>query len=280
MTNNEAKAIIIDQFKCYAPELAYGNDGFPPDMFDLLAELEEKSFWFKARNKILVHLFKKYIGEGQDKKVLEIGCGNGYVLKGLQTLNYQLTGSEIYLDGLKNVQKRINHVELIQLNALQIPFEEEFDAIGAFDVIEHIDDDISVIQQVHKALKQNGYFFITVPQYQFMWSYLDDYARHKRRYTQSELKNKLKQCGFEVPFCSSFVTTLFPFVVISRFLKKNKPLEKVTIEDVIKEFQIPSWMNNLFYQLMLMDYRLIKMNISLPFGNSIVAVAQKRFINT
>ncbi|GIV30228.1 MAG: methyltransferase [Bacteroidia bacterium] len=275
MNDTQPPFTIINGFKCYAPELAYGNDGFPPGMFDLLAELEEKSFWFKARNKILIHLFRKYLGEGQNKKVLEIGCGNGYVLKGLQSLKYQLTGSEIYLDGLKNVQKRINTVELIQLNALQMPFEEEFDAIGAFDVIEHIDDDLRVMQQVHKALKQNGYFFITVPQYQFMWSYLDDYAKHKRRYTQKELKTKLKQSGFQIKFCSSFVTTLFPFVVASRLTKKNKPIEQVTINDVIKEFQIPDWMNNLFYKCMLMDVLMIKQNIPLPFGNSIVVVAQK-----
>lgn len=272
---NNSLPVIINGFKCYAPELAYGNEGFPPDMFDLLAQLEEKSFWFKARNKILIHLFNKYLGRG-NKKVLEIGCGNGYVLRGLQTLGYHLVGSEIYLDGLNNVKKRIRGVELIQMDALNMPFENEFDAIGAFDVIEHIDDDVRVMQQVHQSLKNEGYFFITVPQYRFMWSYMDDYAKHKRRYSQKELKNKLKQSGFEVIFCSSFVTTLFPFVVISRFLKKNKPLEKVTVEDVIQEFQIPSWMNNLFYQLMLMDYQLIKMNIPLPFGNSIVVVAKKK----
>lgn len=266
---------IIDNFKCYAPELAYGNDGFPPDMFDLLAQLEEKSFWFKARNEILIHLFQKYLGKGNDKKVLEIGCGNGYVLRGLQALQYQLTGSEIYLDGLKNVQKRLPGVELIQLDALNMPFKNEWNAIGAFDVIEHIEEDKRVMQQVHQALKSDGYFFITVPQYQFMWSYLDDYAKHKRRYTQKEIKTKLEQCGFKVQYISSFVTTLFLLVLISRWMKKNKPIEEVSIDDVIQEFQIPDWMNRLFYILMQVDKFFIKRNISLPFGNSIVVVAQK-----
>ncbi|MEM4313268.1 MAG: class I SAM-dependent methyltransferase, partial [Thermoplasmata archaeon] len=216
--------VIIDNFKCYAPELAYGNDGFPPDMFDLLAELEENNFWFKARNNIIRHLCQKYLGRNNAKKVLEIGCGNGYVLRGLMDLGYHLTGSEIYLDGLKNVKKRLKeNVELIQMNALNIPFENQFDAIGAFDVIEHIEDDIKVMQETHKALKKEGYFIITVPQYQWMWSYLDDYAKHKRRYTQKELTKKLKQCGFEIKYISSFVTFLFPVVVISRMMKKNKP---------------------------------------------------------
>ena len=267
--------LLIDSFKCYAPELAYQNENFPHHMFDLLASLEENNFWFKARNTILHHLFEKYIGKNNHKQVLEIGCGNGYVLRALQDLNYHLIGSEIYLDGLKNVRKRLPHIELIQLDARHMPFENQLDAIGAFDVIEHIEEDHLVMQQVYKALKPNGYFLITVPQYLWMWSYLDDYAKHKRRYTQKELKNKLQQAGFQIEFISSFVTILFPFVYLSRLLKKNKPLEQVTIEDVIQEFKIPSWLNKLFYQLMLIDTWFIKQGIPLPFGNSLVVVAKK-----
>lgn len=66
--------VIIDNFKCYAPDLAHDNSGFPAYIFDLFAELEEKSFWFRARNEIIVYLFQKYVGIGKDKKVLEIGC--------------------------------------------------------------------------------------------------------------------------------------------------------------------------------------------------------------
>lgn len=266
---------IIEGFKCYAPELARKNEGFPPDMFDLLAQLEENNFWFKARNKILVSLFKKFVGENNPKKVLEIGCGNGFVLKALYSLNYPLIGSEIYLDGLKNVRKRLPDVELVQLDALNMPFFEELDAIGAFDVIEHIEEDVAVMKNVFQALKPKGYFFITVPQYQWMWSYLDDYAKHKRRYTSKELKSKLQSVGFEVVFLSSFVTILFPFVVISRMMKKNKPLEQVTMDDVIQEFKIPDWMNTLFYKLMLLETWFIKRGFQLPFGNSIVVVARK-----
>ncbi len=267
---------IIDGFKCYAPDLAIQNDGFPPDMFDLLASLEERNFWFKARNKILIHLFEKFLGKNApEKRVLEIGCGNGFVLKGLKPLGYELVGSEIYLEGLKNVKKRLPEIEIIQMDALDIPFVETFDAIGAFDVIEHITDDEKVLQNIYKALKPGGYCFITVPQYKWMWSYLDDYARHKRRYSQKELKQKIKEAGFEISFISSFVTILFPFVVLSRLMKKIKPPEQVTIEDMIQEFKIPEGLNKLFYRGMMIDTWCIKHNISLPFGNSIVVVAKK-----
>lgn len=94
----------------------------------------------------------------------------------------------IYIYGLKYAKKRVNDVELIQLDILNIPFNNEFDAIGAFDILEHIDDDIKAMQQVYNALKANGYFLITVPAYQFMWSYFDDFFKHKRRYSQKDIK--------------------------------------------------------------------------------------------
>ncbi len=269
--------VEIEGFKCYAPNLAFENDGFPSQVHDLLASLEEKNFWFKSRNEIIQELFKKFLGYNNNKKVLEIGCGNGFVLKGLQSLKYQLYGSEIYLEGLKNVSKRISNVELFQIDATDMPFQEEFDAIGAFDVIEHIDDDKKVMREIHKSLKSDGLLYITVPQYQWMWSYMDDYAKHKRRYKRTELKQKLQDTGFDVMFISSFVTILFPFVMLSRIMKKNKPIEEVTIDDVTKELILPSWLNKLFYQIMQIDRFLIKKEFSLPFGNSLVVVAKKTF---
>lgn len=169
----------------------------------------------------------------------------------------------------------MNDVELIQLDILNIPFNNEFDAIGAFDILEHIDDDIKAMQQVYNALKANGYFLITVPAYQFMWSYFDDFFKHKRRYSQKDIKTKLHMCGFDIKFLSSFLTILFPVVFLSRLLKKRKSIEKVNIDDITQEFRIPTWINNLFYRCMLMDFWFIKKNISLPFGNSILVVAQK-----
>jgi SAM-dependent methyltransferase len=180
-----------------------------------------------------------------------------------------------YLDGLKSIIKRLPQAEIIQLDALQMPFISEFDAIGAFDVIEHIQEDEKVIQNVHMALKPDGFFLITVPQHRFLWSYTDDFARHKRRYTRNELKSKLSRNKFRICFISSFVFTPFVFVLISRLIKKNKSMEKVTQKDIESEFLIPEWLNKLFYLLMMVDYHLIRAGCSLPFGSSLAVVAKK-----
>ena len=72
--------VTIDGFKCYSPEFAKENDGFPVSMFGYLAAKESKNFWYKSRNRVIQFLVKKYTGDSE-KKFLEIGCGTGYVLK-------------------------------------------------------------------------------------------------------------------------------------------------------------------------------------------------------
>lgn len=223
---DQKKAIeyeIHQGVKCYSPKLALENTDYPADVFKFMYEAENSNFWFISRNKVIQHLFHKHIGN-KEADILEIGCGTGYVLKGLQDKfsNYNLIGSEIHLEGIKFAKKRLSDVEFIQLDATQMPFNDTFDAIGAFDVLEHIEEDEQVMKEVHKSLRPLGHFFISVPQYQWMWSKTDDIAFHKRRYVRKELRNKLEKAGFEVVYVGSFVFSLFPFMFLSRLLKRSK----------------------------------------------------------
>jgi SAM-dependent methyltransferase len=267
---------LIDGIKCYAPEFAHENEGFSADSFKKLYDVEGDNFWFKSRNKVIQGLFKKYLGENKAAEVLEIGCGTGYVLNGLKDRfpSYSLIGSEIHLKGIEFAKKRLPEVDFIQLDATRIPFQEKFDAVGAFDVLEHIEEDVEVMKNVHKSLKKGGLFFISVPQYMFMWSQADDMAFHKRRYTRSEMKQKLESVGFEVAYLSSFVFTLFPLMYTSRKLRGKE--ERKTDKEDMEEFNIPPIVNKTFSAFMKIDEFLIKNGIKLPFGGSVIAVAKKK----
>jgi SAM-dependent methyltransferase len=158
-----------------------------------------------------------------------------------------------------------------------MPFENEFDAIGAFDVLEHIEDDVKVIQEVLKSLKKGGLFLISVPQHQWMWSINDDIAYHKRRYSRKELQHKLTKAGFEIVYVSSFVFMLFPAMYISRFFKQRKITvitDKIKIKEM-NELQLNPIINTIFGWFMKADFFLIKLGISLPLGGSLIAVAKK-----
>ena len=273
---NTDKFKEIDGIKCYAPDIAISKSDYPADLFHEFFKLESRNFWFKARNKMLIHLFKKYLGSSAKASVLEIGCGTGYVMQGLKAAcrNYEMYGAELHLEGLKFAKKRMPDVEFIQLDATDLPFENNFNAIGAFDVLEHIDEDQRVMDSVFKALKPGSHFFITVPQYRWMWSETDDIAFHKRRYTRKELKEKLINSGFQVKYMGSFVFFLFPFMIISRFINKTKSTD-TNNNAVMAELKIPSVLNTIFYFFTLIDVWLVKWGLSLPWGGSLVCVAYK-----
>lgn len=265
----------VDGFTLYAPHLANDNDGFDPASFEKLAAVEDKNFWFDGRRRIILSLLDRFFP--RVAQYLEIGCGTGHVLKGVSRAfpQWRITGSEIYLDGLRHAAKRVGAgVELCQMDACDIPFENEFDVIGAYDCIEHIDDDVAVLRQINKALRENGGVILTVPQHMFLWSEMDDIAHHKRRYVRGELEKKLQDCGFRVEYSTSYVFFLFPLMAASRLYRRIVPLKDKNVA-VDAEFSLPFWMNAFFSSLMRIEKMLIDAGVHFPFGGSRVIVARK-----
>jgi len=268
--------IEIDGFRCYAPDLAGDFADYPSEGFDVTAAVEAGSFWWRSRNRILRRTIERFADRSRRLDMLEIGCGIGGVVGELRRVPHlQLTASEIYLQGLRYARARFPDVTFIQLDATAMPFRAEFDIVGAFDVLEHIQDDEAVMQGVSRALRPGGLFLITVPQYQWMWSALDDIVRHKRRYGRTELRRKLHRNGFDLLFASSFVTLLFPAMAASRLLSRIRKRSSDRKEAFTSEVVLPPAVNRVCDWVMRADEAMVGAGVSLPFGGSLLAVARK-----
>ncbi|MFN4285605.1 MAG: methyltransferase domain-containing protein [Lacibacter sp.] len=231
--------------------------------------IEDRHFWFQSRNYCIKCLMRRFEQPGVSKTFLEIGCDTGVMPKHLSSSSaIKLSGAEIHLAGLQHARKRLPDVEFLQLDALKMPFHAAYDAVGMFDVLEHIDENVTAIRNVHKILVPRGLFFISVPQYAWMWSSTDDEAFHKRRYSRKESKEKLYQSGFRVLYYGSFMFTLFPFMYVSRILTKRR-------EGNGTELEMNPFINYVFRFLSRLDILLINAGFQLPFGGSIMCVAQK-----
>lgn len=129
------------------------------------------------------------------------------------------------------------------------PYRAEFDAIGAFDVIEHIDDDEEVMTSAHAALRPRGLFVVTVPQHAWLWSSTDKHAHHKRRYSRRELLTKLQRHGFALRFCTSFVFALLPLMYLSRLAKRGAAAQATEAADpTYAELHLPRALDALMGQ--------------------------------
>jgi ubiquinone/menaquinone biosynthesis C-methylase UbiE len=260
----------IDGIPAWAPELAFAGGGFKSEYFNTLSELEAENFWFRARNALIIWALKKYAPSFQS--FIEIGCGTGFVLSGIASIfqSAKLFGSEIFSNGLEFAARRVQKVQFMQMDARSIPYENEFDAIGAFDVLEHISEDERVLAETYRALKSGGILLLTVPQHRWLWSATDDYACHVRRYTAVELHSKLKQAGFTLLRSTSFVSLLLPMMLLSRRRHQNKK-----DFDPLKEFRISPVLNRILEVFLRLEHRMIQSGISLPMGGSRLVVASK-----
>lgn len=259
---------ISNRFPVFAPELAIENTGFDKSLFETLFQIEPSHFWFRSRNNLLIQSLKKYFPAAQN--FCEIGCGTGYVLQAISAENPRMavTGSEIYLSALDYAIKRIPHANLIQADICRFPYESEFDVIGSFDVLEHIDNDTLALQNINKALKNNGGLILTVPQHKWLWSNYDEMACHKRRYSRNELRVKLENAGFQILRMTSFLTFLLPFMMVSRFKKTTDPSSLLNIKRTI---------NSIFYKISLAEQALINRNVNFPIGGSLLCIARKNW---
>lgn len=129
-----------------------------------------------------------------------------------------------------------------------------------------------MLQQMYKALKPGGIVYITVPQHRWLWSVVDEYACHVRRYDANELNHKVSNAGFEIIRNTSFVSTLLPAMYLSRLLKRNKM--DVSI-DAMAELRINPMLNKVFEWLLNFELLLIRFGVSLPVGGSRLLVARK-----
>lgn len=263
---------LICGFAAYAPELADSAPGFSPEYFATLATLESKNFWFQARNALILWAFKKYFNNPH--RYLEIGCGTGFVLSAIADAfpGMQIFGSEVFVEGLSFAKQRVEKAHLFQMDAKQIPYQRMFDVIGAFDVIEHIDDDSRVLQQMHRALLPGGGIIITVPQHSWLWSSQDEAAHHERRYSSLDLQKKVCDAGFRIAWTSSFVSLLLPAMAVSRMRKVAAGSDAV---DLFSEFKISRALNFVLLKAMQLEMLLIRAGLRFPIGGSRILVAYK-----
>jgi len=245
------------------------KDPFPLDAYKRLAAAEGSSWWFLSRNKIIVWALQKY--NSDFKEFLEIGCGTGFVLKEIRKSfpDIKLHATEYFEEGLIYAKKRVPDAEFRVLDATKMKDLNLYNAVGAFDVIEHIKDDELALKNISNALKQEGNLFLTVPQHKWLWSAIDESSFHVRRYTKEDLIIKVENAGFEIIYTSSFITFLLPFMWISRLGNRKSTLKSKG------EFKIARWLNKCFELIMFLEIWLLKLGVKYPFGGSLLLIAKK-----
>lgn len=108
-------------------------------------------------------LFESYI-VSNDSKILDIGSGNGFFLKQLKENGYKnCQGADIE-------DYQISNAAIADINYQKLSFENDyFNAITAWELMEHLENPYFAIKEIHRILKAGGIFMFSMPN-AFHWS--------------------------------------------------------------------------------------------------------------
>lgn len=250
-----------------------------PD-FESLFAAEDNHFWFRYRNKIIGDNVFNLLKDHASPRILELGCGNGNVISEIQRRlpNAKLIGSELHEEGLVNARCRLD-CELVQADIYKLPNWNAFDLIGIFDVLEHLPDDVKALQEIRKALKPGGKLILTVPASMKLWSYVDEVAGHYTRYNCNSLEKALAKAGFVVRKNVPFMSPLFPAMwLVRNFTQMKKRLGLTGAKNpralANEEFKVSPFMNFTMHSILCVEGKLLSMGLRMPFGTSILAIAE------
>jgi len=233
-----------------------------PKIYAELAEQEDSHWWFCARRAIATSLLKRF-KLPPNAKILDAGCGSGGNLPMLAEFG-EVYGFEMDDASSSRANARaIGHIEPGQLPDA-IPFaNQSFDLITLFDVLEHIEDDQAALSALTARLKPGGMLLLNVPAFQWLFSRHDVLHHHYRRYGWMELKQKTEAASLKICLMNYWNFWLFPVAAIAR------------LSGSASGSKMPSLLLNKLFTALVSSERFLIPHLRLPFGTSIIVIAQK-----
>jgi len=155
------------------------------------AAVEQNHWWFAGRRLLFADMIKG-LNVPLVADVLDVGPGTGTNLRLLRDLGFtRVTGVDQSPEAIRFcAEKELGSVQLGNVCALPFP-DESFDLILATDVIEHVEDDLSALRELHRILRPGKFLLLTVPAFPLLWGLQDEVSHHRRRYRINQLLERL-----------------------------------------------------------------------------------------
>lgn len=243
------------------------------DYFNQYYKLEREHWWFKVREEILKSQLNYYLEKNKEQTIMNVGAATGRSSEMLNNFG-KVTSIEydkIVCD-LINAKTNLNY---IHASITELPFpDNSFDVICAFDVIEHVEKDLLAIKELKRVCKKEGYIFVTVPAFNFLWSQHDLINHHFRRYNSKQLTNLFLENSLNKVKTTYFNTLLFiPISIYRIFVNRMTKLDQKPKSDFSTKFG-DNIINKLLKKIFGLEVFLLK-NLNFPFGVSILSIWKK-----
>lgn len=230
------------------------------EAFKVLSEIEG-SWWDFGRQSAISQALKK-VSINKKDNVLDLGAGYGSMYSYLSNWGkvdaFEPDKKALGIAINRGYSKGYSSVDGLK------ELDNTYSLVGAFDVLEHVENDKELVKIVFKLLKPSGTFVVTVPAFQFLWSKHDVSHLHFRRYTMKQMVSLLESNGFELIYSRYWNVILFPLVAVMRILNISGS-SGIGSRGVI---------NNLFKFILNLEAWIVRF-VPIPFGVSLVVSVRK-----
>ncbi len=237
-------------------------------VYEQMAQLDQRHWWFTARRRILAELIERVVKPPKDARILELGAGTGHNLPMLSRFG-TVEASELDPIARELASERLGReVKEAALPDLSMFPADSYDLIALLDVLEHVPDDKASLAAIMTRLKPGGALLLTVPANPWMWTAHDVAHHHHRRYRKSEIDKLARDAGYKVELLSPFNSLLFPPIAAVRFVGK------LTGKDDSDDSPPVKPLNTAFEAIFGLERHLVG-RVPLPPGLSIITLASR-----
>jgi SAM-dependent methyltransferase len=237
------------------------------------AEIEERSFWYRHRNDVVLDLLERFPYQGW---LFEIGAGNGVVSGAIQAAGRPVVALEPTVSWARRARMRgLRHVICAHFEKAGFS-ADSLDNVGLFDVLEHVERDRQLLTSLRRLMPCNGRLYIAVPAFQALWSREDEFSGHHRRYRKRTMADLIKAAGFRLEYASYFFFPLAPAIWLSRALpyKLGVAARRTHASSSSDHGVNDSVATKVMRAALRWERSLLRRGMSMPLGSSLLAVAQ------
>ena len=245
-----------------------------PAEFGTLRRSESDLWWFRGMRRILFDLLDPLAVRRRLTRVLEAGCGTGY-MAGLLAERYSWKTFPVDLasDGLAIARSR-GLTRLCQTDIARCPFRSEsFDVVLSLDVLVHFPpgEEAAALSEFNRMLVPGGILVLRVSALDLLHSRHSEFTHERQRFTRGRLERAAREQGFKVLRCTYANSLLLP-VAIARFRIWEPLLRKPPASGTEP---VAPWLDRLLYTPLAMEAALLRRGLNFPAGQSLILLAEK-----
>jgi SAM-dependent methyltransferase len=186
-------------------------------------------FWMQRRFEVLWSLARTPLQAG-GSELAEIGCGNGVLLRQLRArLGRSVHGFDLNGAALECALEADPGLDLFcyDVHTRRPELRERYDGILLFDVIEHLEDDLGLVESAIYHLRPGGHLYLNLPALTLLMSVYDEVAGHYRRYSVRGLRDLVARAGLTLRRWTYWALPLLPLGLARRVVLAGVPRERV-----------------------------------------------------